>query len=267
MSKIKRFLSLVLSFFINNLPTSLLWIVEEKAQIAMGKGFGASSTEDEASAIAYFVKKHNFQQLCVLDVGANLGNWTASIIEALPGVSVVAFEPSQKAFSHLTDRYRFTTNVHLVNKALGRVDAETSLYADESASGLGSMTRRRVQHFGIEFNYEEKIEVIQLDTWLSTEGINHKPNILKMDVKGHELDVLAGSTNSLGAIRIVQFEFGGSNIDTRTYFQDFWYFFHKLNFQIYRISPSGPKIISNYRESDETFRPTNYLAVRSQLPK
>jgi FkbM family methyltransferase len=90
-----------------------------------------------------------------------------------------------------------------VNKALGRIDAETMLYADKSASGLESMTRRRVQHFGIEFNYEEKIEVIQLDTWLAAERINYKPNILKMEVEGHELDILAGSTNSLDALGIV----------------------------------------------------------------
>jgi hypothetical protein len=83
-----------------------------------------------------------------------------------------------------------------------------------------------------------------------------------MDVEGHELEVLQGARRTLEDIRIVQFEFGGSNIDTRTFFQDFWYFFDEIDFQIYRLTPSGPIIVSSYSEQDETFRSTNYFAIR-----
>ena len=83
-----------------------------------------------------------------------------------------------------------------------------------------------------------------------------------MDVEGHELDVLKGATKALQDISIIQFEFGGSNIDTRTYFQDFWYFFSDLGFDLYRLGPRKPLRITNYSEHDETFRPTNYIAVK-----
>jgi hypothetical protein len=64
---------------------------------------------------------------------------------------------------------------------------------------------------------------------------------------------------------MVMFEFGGCNIDTRTYFQDFFYFFKKHDMSIYRITPSGffhP--IPKYLEELEQFRTTNFLATRER---
>jgi hypothetical protein len=83
-----------------------------------------------------------------------------------------------------------------------------------------------------------------------------------MDVEGHELEILEGAKNSLINLEIIQFEFGGANIDTRTYFQDFWYFFQNSGFEIYRLIPSGTMLITHYSECDETFRTTNYIAVK-----
>jgi hypothetical protein len=58
---------------------------------------------------------------------------------------------------------------------------------------------------------------------------------VKIDVEGWELSVLQGFGDLVYNMRVIQFEFGGSNIDTRTFFQDFWYFFKDHNFSIYRI--------------------------------
>jgi hypothetical protein len=48
--------------------------------------------------------------------------------------------------------------------------------------------------------------------------------MVKMDIEGHELTALKGFGAALDVARVLQFEFGGCNIDSRTYFQDFWYF-------------------------------------------
>jgi hypothetical protein len=68
----------------------------------------------------------------------------------------------------------------------------------------------------------------------------------------------------LAELKIVQFEFGGSNIDTRTFFQDYWYLFTDLNFAIFRISPKGLIRINAYAETDETFSTTNYIAIKNE---
>ena len=85
-------------------------------------------------------------------------------------------------------------------------------------------------------------------------------NFCKIDIEGHELTVLQSIKKNYEKFSLIQFEFGGCNIDSRTYFQDFWYLL-KDNFDIYRIGPSGPILIEKYREIDESFVMTNYLAV------
>ncbi len=86
-----------------------------------------------------------------------------------------------------------------------------------------------------------------------------------MDVEGHEFDLLLGAVETIKSVQLVQFEFGGSNIDTRTFFQDFWYFFQELDFEIYRLGPARSFLIRSYSERDESFRATNYVAVRKNV--
>ena len=262
MSTLRKWLSEIVHRIVRKVPKNLLTLIEDKVQFNLGKGFGAATTDEEAKVIAQFIKDRNLQKVVALDVGANIGNWSASIVSTLPAARIVAFEPSREAFSDLANRFRELPNVSCVNSALGKSDEKATLFADESASGLSSLTKRRVAHFGITFNYSEEVEIAKLDTWIKSQPEDFSPNVLKMDVEGHEFDVLRGAEETLSLIEIVQFEFGGSNIDTRTFFQDFWYFFVERGFDIYRISPTGPVLIEKYRESDETFRPTNYVAVR-----
>ena len=76
------------------------------------------------------------------------------------------------------------------------------------------------------------------------------------------MDALHGLGESLNYINVIQFEFGGCNIDTKTFFQDFWYFFEERGFDLFRISPFGLIHITKYRETDEFFVSTNYLAKK-----
>ena len=64
--------------------------------------------------------------------------------------------------------------------------------------------------------------------------------------------------------KLIQFEFGGTSIDSRTYFQDFWYLL-KDDFDIYRVGPTGPILIKEYTERDEIMIFMNYLAVNKKL--
>ena len=60
-------------------------------------------------------------------------------------------------------------------------------------------------------------------------------------------------------IKFIQFEFGSCNIDSKTYFQDFWYLL-KDNYNIYRIVKDGITPIIKYKETSEIFTTINYLA-------
>jgi hypothetical protein len=90
-------------------------------------------------------------------------------------------------------------------------------------------------------------------------------DLLKIDVEGHELEVLRGAESLFAGrgVRMVTFEFGGCDIDSRTFFQDFWYFFRERGMgRLFRITPSGYLApIRHYREADEQFRTTNFLVL------
>ena len=262
MSSLKKYPSMVLTQILNRTPFSILRFIEDKVQSHLGKGWGAGTTDEETKAIAYFAKKIKISKVLACDVGANLGNWSADLLDEISTAEVIVFEPSKEAYQYLQKRFVGKTSIQCANVALGKENTTATLFADKSASGLGSLTKRRVGHFGIDFSYRENVQLFTLDTWLETYGNGRQPNILKMDVEGHELDVLKGATKALQDISIIQFEFGGSNIDTRTYFQDFWYFFLEQGFDLYRLGPRDPLLIKSYSENDETFRPTNYIAVR-----
>ena len=65
------------------------------------------------------------------------------------------------------------------------------------------------------------------------------------------------------AITNILFEFGGCNIDSRTFFQDFFYLL-KDKYHIYRVLQDGLFQISEYREIYEIFLTTNFLEVHKQ---
>ncbi|MFN8245330.1 MAG: hypothetical protein U0T56_02965 [Ferruginibacter sp.] len=81
-----------------------------------------------------------------------------------------------------------------------------------------------------------------------------------MDVEGHELSCLKGASTMIknGAIDFIQFEFGGCNIDSRTYLQDFWYLLHD-QYNFYRIVKDGLMPIEQYNERWEIFKNINFL--------
>ena len=253
--------SLIQAIF-GRIPQSVLGKLEEKAQFFQGKGWGAASTNAEVAAIMQLLDGNTAATLIVLDVGANVGNWTNSFLSLVPECQVVAFEPSKSAFKVLSSRFQKYSNVNCINLGLSNQNAEVTLFSDSEASGLSSVHNRRLDHFSITFSKQETINVTTLDSWISINPKYSDVVILKLDVEGHELSVLAGAKEVLNRIQIIQFEFGGGNIDSKTYFQDFWYFFADLEFDLFRLTPRGPIRVENYSEILEVFRPTNYLAVR-----
>ena len=66
------------------------------------------------------------------------------------------------------------------------------------------------------------------------------------------------------AIDYIQFEFGGCNIDSRTYFQDFFYALDP-KYQLHRMVRNGLVPIKRYRETQEIFMTTNFLAISREL--
>lgn len=140
--------------------------------------------------------------------------------------------------------------------------AETTLYYDKENSGLASLYNRQLDYRGIEFCMSEKIMIDTLDHYCEVNNIE-TIDFLKMDIEGNELKALNGAKKLLAEKRIknIQIEFGGCNIDSRTYFRDFWNLLNE-NFKVYRILQDGLREIPRYGERLECFVTTNYLFIK-----
>jgi hypothetical protein len=84
---------------------------------------------------------------------------------------------------------------------------------------------------------------------------------MKIDVEGYELRVLQGATETLKDIQVLQFEFGGTALDARIFFKDFWNLLNR-DFSLLRLTPTALVEVKRYSELDEVFQFTNYYAVR-----
>ena len=246
----------------------LLRKLEKWATRTQGKGLGGDVEREFEQARTFLPRKAETRLF--VDVGGNKGNYTAQVLEYFPEAEVVIYEPAQTNVRILGEKFRDYSNVSVVPVALSSSAGTATLFSDTDGSGLGSLVKRSLEHFGKSFDVNEEI---QADTfarqWERTLG---KPQIalMKIDVEGHELEVLEGMGEALVHCDVVQFEFGGADIDSRLFFRDFWNFFTRHNFRLYRISPLGPLRVGKYREEDEWFAgPTNYLAVNpnSSAPK
>ena len=257
--RLMRFI-VVLLRLLSSVDLRIVRLIEVEVNRIQGKGGGELTVEQEARIALDFLGHADSENLVVFDVGANQGLYTEAILRLAPQAKIFAFEPSSSARAVLERKFQGDEKIEVIPTALGESIASAELWSDVPGSGLASLTKRRLDHFGIDFNYSERIEVTTLDSFINSVGI--VPDILKMDVEGHELSVLKGGLANLKKIRVIQFEFGGCNIDTRTFFQDFWYTLTPLGFLIYRISPTGAIKIDSYSEEDEYFNTSNFIASR-----
>ena len=242
--------------------------IEKKVQslqelMGIGSGDGVLSSGEQA---VFDLLRRKFKPpYCIFDVGANKGQFLSLLLDhiAVDDFTVHCFEPGRATFKMLLSSSVTDQRIKLNNIGLGKEKGEALLYFDNAGSGMASLTRRKLEHFGIDFNKSEKVKIDTVDNYCSENGIR-RIHLLKIDVEGHELDVLAGARRMFDekAINMVTFEFGGCNIDTRTFFRDFWHFFREIDMKIMRITPSGYFYpIESYKEIYEQYRTTNFIAV------
>ena len=235
-----------------------IYLLERIGALGQGKGYGAGAKKQEVKVLQQLLGRT--PQLAI-DMGGNVGNYTAELRRRNPSLEIHTFEPSATNIAKLNDRFKSDERVKLLPFAVSDSSGSATLFSDRPGSNLSSLSKRRLDHFDISFETKETINTIRFeDYWKTTLG--ERPlDIVKIDIEGHELAALNGFGSAIDATSVIQFEFGGCNIDTRTYFRDFWYFFHPRGFDLYRITPFGAEKLRRYKESDEFFATTNYIAV------
>lgn len=227
-------------------------------------GGGNCADSGELNVLKYIFNKCKQQnKIIVFDVGSNIGNYSRMVYKIFRGKACVySFEPSKTTYEKMVENTMIISNIKRYNFGFGENNAELTLYTNEDGSGLASIYERRLDHFNINMDKKEKVVIKTIDGFCAENSISGI-DLLKLDVEGHELKVLTGAQGLIntGKTRFIQFEFGGCNIDSRTYFQDFWYML-KDKYKIYRIINDGLYEIKAYKEIYECFITTNFFVEK-----
>jgi FkbM family methyltransferase len=247
-------------------PAALWEKLEYASAFFAGKGSGSRSFTAEAKAASRFMQGDD---LVLFDVGTNKGDWTEEMLHrAGPRVKAIyQFEPSPHNIQILKKKFSADPRITLMPFAVSDKKGEADLFSDVPGSGMASLYKRKLDHHNIFLKESSRIAAVTIDEIIAERSLA-KIDFMKMDIEGHELAALKGAERSLknGVIAALSFEFGGCNIDSRTYFQDFWYFLTGLGYAIFRITPHGGALrIARYRETLEYFLTTNYIAVRTAV--
>lgn len=142
----------------------------------------------------------------VFDVGAHVGDRTASFLTL--GASVVALEPQPRVFRALRLLHGRKPDVVLLPWAVGKNEGEATLYLNTRNPTVATMAPDFIEAATGAVGWQDEmwdssvtVPVTTLDALIARFGV---PDFIKIDVEGHEAEVLSGLSMAVPAL---SFEF------------------------------------------------------------
>lgn len=139
------------------------------------------------------LRSHPAKNDLIFDVGANIGS--KSVIFTKLAKKVIVFEPSEKLFALLQNKFK-NTNITLYNYALGSSISSSDFYIVENNEAYNSLNKKHIEITAtsrgiatIETVKHKKVKVEILENFIIKYGI---PKYIKIDVEGYEYEVIKG---------------------------------------------------------------------------
>ncbi len=196
----------------------------------------------------------------VFDVGANVGLWTNQFKKNHPTSRIYSFEPVPETFEILDSKTQNLNDVNLFNLALSDSNDPLEFNFYPNNSYFSSI----YDHPLTEQKPEKKLVKAQKgDDYCKELGIQ-TIDFLKIDTEGSEPKVLRGFQKMIESrkIKMIQFEYGDINIQSRFLLKDFYELLEKNGYRIGKIYPDFIDF-SPYNKRKENFIISNFLAVQS----
>tara|TARA_B100001057_G_scaffold492480_1_gene584961 strand:+ start:4051 stop:4764 length:714 start_codon:yes stop_codon:yes gene_type:complete len=158
-----------------------------------------------------------------VDVGAHKGTYTDLIIKNFQTKKILMFEPQEKIFSFLKNKYKNNQSVSIFNKALSekkeflnfnfnKHDLTSSLSTLDSNN---SYLKLKAKLFGTDTEgmIEKKLKVETSTLFSLMEETNTEAiDLLKIDTEGHEFQVIKGIKDKIKNVRFILVEFHNDEI-------------------------------------------------------
>ncbi len=190
-----------------------------------------------------------------VDVGANVGDYSESIIESLNPANVSMYEPIESCYEKLKEKFP-SQKVHncIVSDANGEIEFHEAI-GHEALSSC-------VDRDWLFKDYEMK-KSFKKSACLDSEGYD-VIDFLKIDTEGYELNVLKGCRNLLSEkkIRFIQFEYGGCFKDLGIKLNDVIEYLKEFGYGVYKYQYDKFTLIENFEDDYEWL---NYFAFVNKV--
>jgi FkbM family methyltransferase len=136
----------------------------------------------------------------IVDVGANVGQFTSAAKLFFPDARVISFEPDPEIYADLQVNTSGLKDVNLYNIGLGDRDGVHTFYRHELSvmSSFSAQADDMARHRG-----SMQLPVRRLDAVLNSDD---RPDLLKIDVEGFERQVLQGAWETVNRSRYILIE-------------------------------------------------------------
>ena len=175
------------------------------------------------------LKKKNFNPSFILDIGAYEGNWTKDVLEVFPTAKILMIEAQKNKEAFLAGIKKMHPNTDYAISLLSSQDGLKKIFREnETASQIIDIQETEHPHF--------TLKTQALDSLLQQQKFPY-PDFMKLDVQGHEMEVLNGATKSLAHAEICLLEVSLLNLgDNNPLLAEMISFMDVNHFQAYDIS-------------------------------
>lgn len=170
-----------------------------------------------------------FSPIVAIDIGAYVGEWTRSFKQIFPGAQVLMIEPLAAKTAALSKVKSELPTVDFRTALLGaKAEARAGFCESETASSvLSEVANRRPP--------TTYMAMTTLDS-VTENGIFARPDFIKVDVQGYELEVLRGGERTLESAEAVLMEVNLLRLhEGAPLFHETAEFMGKHGFQVYDI--------------------------------
>lgn len=181
----------------------------------------------------------------ILDIGAHKGYFSLSAAQKYPNSQIYAFEPNPDNFKYLK-RNLSLNKQHAVlasSYAVSTKNGTTNFYLAEESSVCHSVSKDMIP-FGVEKTI--KVKTKTLGSILSQNHLK-KVDILKMDIEGHEYDILFSlPEKTISSIGVFMVE---AHTTKRHNISDLEKFFHHHHYTTYRPYQNENVVVAYRKKS------------------
>jgi FkbM family methyltransferase len=205
----------------------------------------------------------------VFDVGANRGEYAKAVLRLAPDAIVHCFEIVPAVAALLKDALADRPAAHVHDFGLSNAAGEAAVSWNRAWDTASAIVARAGDPLFADSEVTTVMGRVDTGDAVAARLAVAAIDLLKIDVEGHELEVLLGFRETLRSAgrrpRVIQFEYGATWLPARHNLQEAYALLEPLGYRIGRLYPDGVEF-KPYAFADDHFRMGNYVAAQGGDP-